>query len=132
MLNNNMINRKSSRPNSMTDNKVKCILCNKLNEKIEELQFENEEYKESITDLQYKNEEQQCEIDKNLKKILRLESKSKKIFEELKTVKEELKIVKEEIKADKEEQKFLVVIGELVGKVYDKIYYDILTDDNTP
>jgi hypothetical protein len=46
-----------------------------------------------------------------------LESKSKKNFEELKTVKEELKIVKDGIKADKEEQKFLVVIGELVGVV---------------
>lgn len=139
MFSNKMINRKSFRPNSMTNYDVKCIWCNKLNGKIEELQFENKEQKESITDLQDKNEEQQHEIDKNLKKILRLESKSKKNFKKLKIVCEELKIVSEELKrvkdgfiADKEEQKFLVVIGELVSKVYDKIYYDILTEDDTP
>ena len=130
--------RKSSHPNSMT-NEVKCVQCNKLNEKIEKLQLENEEQEESITELQEKNEEQQYEIDKNRKIIIKLESKNKKVEgkikkveEELRTVKEELKTVKEEIKADKEEQKFLVVIGELVSKVYDKIYHDILSGDDTP
>lgn len=108
MFNNNMINRKSSRPNSMTNNEVKCIWCNKLNEKIEELQFENEEHRESITDQQDKNEEQQCEIDKNLFKNLRLESKSKKNFEKLKIVSEELKTVKEELKIVKDGIAYLI------------------------
>lgn len=46
-------------------------------------------------------------------------------------VRKELQIVKDELKADKEEQKFLVVIGELVSNVNEKIYY-VLIDDDTP
>lgn len=125
-------NKKMSQPNSMANENLKYRdEIKSLNKKDEERQYEIDELRDEVGELTEKNEEQQYEIDRSHKKIKKLESKNKIMYKKLDGVRNKLQKVEDELKADKEEQKFLVVIGELVSKVYDKIY-NVLIDDDTP
>ena len=125
-------NKKSSQHYTMANENLKFRdEIKSLNKKDEERQYEIGELRDENCELKETVEEQQYEIDRNHKKIKKIESKNKIIFEKYDGVRNKLQKVEDELKADKEEQKFLVVIGELVTKVYDKIYYT-LTDDDTP
>ena len=125
-------NKKSSQHYTMANENLKFRdEIKSLNKKDEERQYEIGELRDENGELKDTVEEQQYEIDRNHKKIKKLESKNKIIFEKYDGVRNKLQKVEDELKSDNEEQKFLVVIGELVSKVYDKIYYT-LTDDDTP